>query len=111
MDKPAQYGEMLQDILRESSAGKSSFGDVEVETIFFPDQDHDHAVNVGWNRPRRIHGCLLHADAKESKIGIPPDGTEAVIANQRIAAGVPNRDIVLTSRSPSRGKFTDFAVG
>jgi hypothetical protein len=110
MDKTARYGELIQDILREYSAYKPSYGEVEVETIFLPAQGHYELMSVGWNGQHRIHGCLLHVDVKNGKIWIQHDGTEEGIANRLVAAGVPKEDIVLAFQSPFKRKFSDFAV-
>ncbi len=111
MDKAARYGAMIQEILREYGAYKPSNGEVEVETIFLPDQGHYQLMSVGWNGQHRVHGCQLHVDIKDGKIWIQHDGTEEGIANRLVAAGVPKQDIVLAFQSPFKRRFTDFAVG
>jgi hypothetical protein len=110
MDKAARYGELIQEILREYGAYKPSYGEVEVEKIFLPDQGHYQLMSVGWNGQHRIHGSVLHVDVKNGKIWIQHDGTEEGIANRLVAAGVPRNDIVLAFQSPFKRKFTDFAV-
>jgi hypothetical protein len=111
MDKTARYGELIQEILREYSTHKPSYGEVEVETIFLPAQGHYQLMSVGWHGQHRIHGCPLHVDIKGGKIWIQHDGTEEGIANRLVAAGVPQEDIVLAFQSPFKRKFSDFATG
>ncbi|MGP0062672.1 MAG: XisI protein [Isosphaeraceae bacterium] len=110
MDKAAQDGELVQEILREYSDYRPSYGEIEVEKIFLPDQGHYQLMSVGWNGQHRIHGSVLHVDIKNGKIWIQHDGTEEGIANRLVAAGVPKNDIVLAFQSPFKRRFTDYAV-
>ena len=110
MDRVIDYGELIQEIVREYGNCKPSYGDVEVETIIDPLQGHYQLMTIGWNGQRRIHGCLLHVDIKNGKIWIQHDGTEEGIANRLVAAGVPKDEIVLAFHSPFKRRFTDFAV-
>ena len=111
MDKAARYGELIQDILREYGAYKTSYGEVETELIFDPVKGHYHFTRVGWHDQSRIYGCVLHLDIKDNKIWIQYDGTEDGIANRLVAAGVPKEHIVLAFHSPFMRRFTEFAVG
>ena len=56
MDKTARYGELIEEILREYSAYKPSYGEVEVETIFLPAQGHYQLMSVGWHGQHRHIG-------------------------------------------------------
>lgn len=58
----------------------------------------------------RLHGCLLHLKIQDGKIWIEQDGTENGIANDLIAAGIPQNEIVLGFYSYAARKYTDFAV-
>ena len=111
MDKARRHRELIEELLREYSAYKPSYGEVEVETIFDPVQGHYQLVNVGWHGQSRVHGCVMHIDVKDGKIWIQYDGTEDGIANRLVAAGVPKDEIVLGFQSPFQRKHTEFAVG
>jgi ketopantoate reductase len=111
MDKMKRYGDLVEEILREYGSYKSSYGEVEVETIFLPAQGHYELMRVGWQGQSRIHGSVLHVDIKDGKIWIQHDGTEDGVANRLVEAGVPKDDIVLAFQSPFMRKFTEFAVG
>jgi XisI protein len=111
MDKARRHCELMEDLLREYSAYKPSYGEVEVETIIDPVQGHYQLMNVGWHGQRRVHGCVMHIDVKDGKIWIQHDGTEDGVANRLVAAGVPKDEIVLGFQSPFQRRHTEFAVG
>ncbi len=54
---------------------------------------------------------VIHVDIRDGKIWIQHDGTEEGIANDLMAAGVPQSDIVLGFHPPSERAYTPFAVG
>ncbi|NJO42492.1 MAG: XisI protein [Cyanobacteria bacterium CRU_2_1] len=68
-------------------------------------------VQVGWQNNRRVYGCILHLDIKDGKIWLQHNGTERQVADELVALGVPKQDIVLGFQSPSKRKFTEFAIG
>jgi hypothetical protein len=111
MDKARRHRELIEDLLREYSAFKPSYGEVEVETIIDPVQGHYQLMNVGWHGQRRVHGCVMHIDVKDGKIWIQHDGTEDGVANRLVAAGVPKDEIVLGFQSPFQRRHTEFSVG
>jgi XisI protein len=51
-------------------------------------------MDVGWDKDRRVHGCLVHIDLIDGKIWIQRDGTEDGIAADLERAGIPKEDIV-----------------
>lgn len=67
-------------------------------------------VETGWKNGRRIYGTLLHIDVINGKIWIQQDGTEAGIANELVALGVPKDRIVLGFKSLQRRQITEFAA-
>jgi hypothetical protein len=111
MDKISRHRELIEDLLREYSRYKPSYGEVEIETIIDPIQGYFQLVSVGWNGQERVHGCVLHIDVKDGKIWIQYDGTEEGFANRLVAAGVPKAEIVLGFQSPFQRRHTEFAVG
>ena len=44
--------------------------------IFDTERDHYQIVYAGWKNRRRMYGCVLHLDIKDSKIWVQHDGTE-----------------------------------
>jgi hypothetical protein len=110
MDKLEQYRQYIENILREYSQYKPAYGDVELELILDRERDHYQLMSVGWHGEKRIHGIMLHIDIKNEKIWIQHNGTERGIAQDLLELGVPKQDIVLAFHSPTRRKYTDFAV-
>lgn len=110
MDKLEKYRSYIENILREYSQYKPSYGDVELELLLDRERDHYQLMTVGWHGEKRIHGIMLHIDIKDGKIWIQHNGTERGIAQDLLELGVPKQDIVLAFHSPTRRKYTDFAV-
>lgn len=110
MAKLEQYRAYVKRLIKEYGNHKSSYGEVEVETVFDTERDHYELINVGWNDEERIRGAVLHIDIKNGKIWIQHDGTERGVANDLVEWGVPKDDIVLAFHSPYKRQFTGFAV-
>ncbi|MEL7313461.1 MAG: XisI protein [Cyanobacteria bacterium J06559_3] len=104
------YRQLVQDLLQEYSNIRANNEEVEAEAIFDTQRDRYQVVHVGWSNKRRVYGCVLHLDIKDSKIWIQHDGTEGGIANELVERGVPKHDIVLGFHSPFKRQFTEFAV-
>jgi serine/threonine protein kinase len=104
------YSQIIQDILITHSANDVANG-TEVQLLFDVERHHYQVLNIGWKEQRRIYRVIIHVDIKDKRIWIQRDGTEIVIANELIAAGVPKEDIVLGFQAPYKREFTDFAVG
>ncbi len=110
MDKLEQYRNYIENILKEYSQYKPSYGDVELQLVIDRENNHYQLMTVGWDGEKRIHGMMLHIDIKDGKIWIQHNGTERRIAQDLLDLGVPKQDIVLAFHSPTRRKYTDFAV-
>ncbi|NET74499.1 MAG: XisI protein [Sphaerospermopsis sp. SIO1G2] len=65
---------------------------------------------IGWNNDKYLHATPIHIDMIDGKIWIQYDDTEEGIANDLIAAGIPQEDIILGFRHPRIRPFTNFAV-
>lgn len=111
MDRIAQYRKLIQQILTRHNQTTKSRGNVEHYLVLDQEGDHYQWMTIGWEEDKRIYGCLIHIDIKDSKIWIQYDGTEIGVANQLIELGVPNQDIVLAFQAPYARQYTDFAVG
>lgn len=104
------YGELVQTILSQHS-GNDLDTETEVQLVFDTEREHYQVLHLGWYEQKRVYGCVIHVDLKDGKIGIQRDRTEAGVANELVAAGVPKEDIVLAFKAPYVRQFTDFAVG
>jgi hypothetical protein len=110
MDKLKQYQNYIENIFKEYSQYKPSYGDVELQLLIDRENNHYQLMTVGWNGEKRIHGIMLYIDIKDGKIWLQHNGTERGIAQDLLELGVPKQDIVLAFHSPTRRKYTDFAV-
>jgi hypothetical protein len=109
MDSLSQYREIVQAILSEYSARRST-DEIESQCIFDLQRDHYQIVNVGWENQRRVYGCVIHFDIKNGKIWLQYNGTEIDIAQKLVDQGVPKSDIVLGFQPPYRRPLTEYAA-
>jgi hypothetical protein len=110
MDTLSEYRRTVQEIIRRYAQYKPAHGDVQVEIIFDPANDHYELVYAGWSGIHRIHGSVIHVDIRDGKIWIQHDGTEDGIADELVAAGIPRDHIVLAFKHPELRPYTGFAV-
>ncbi len=110
MDKLEKYRNYVINIINKYASYKPSHGEVEVQTVCDEKNDHYQILNVGWHNNKRIYGCSLHIDIKNSKIWIQHNGTERSIANELTELGVSKEDIVLGFHAPYVRQFTDYAA-
>lgn len=94
-----EYPEIIKGILREYAV-KPSLGDVEPQLVYDDAQGHYLLMHAGWIGHRRIHGPVIHIDIHDNKVWLQHDGTDGVIADQLVAAGIPAEDIVLCFHPP-----------
>ncbi|GAK54208.1 FdxN element excision controlling factor protein [Candidatus Moduliflexus flocculans] len=110
MDKLTTYRNDIRELLQRYQEFASSRDEVETQVITDAEHDHYQLVHVGWQDERRVYGCVFHIDIKDGKIWIQYNGTEWHLAEELVKSGVPKEDIVLGFHSPSRRKFTEYAV-
>ncbi|WP_138506832.1 XisI protein [Nostoc sp. PA-18-2419] len=111
MDKLAQYREIIEKLLRQYAEISSLESDVETQIVLDTEGDHYQLMNVGWKNQRRIYGCFLHIDIKNSKVWLQHNGTEYEVAEELVNLGIPKQDIVIGFHSPFKRQFTDYGVG
>jgi XisI protein len=105
------YQEAIQSLLTDISSQSVSDSGIESQTLFDTIRNHYQVAHVGWHNHHRVYGCVLHIDIKDGKVWVQHNGTERAIADDLMERGVPAQDIVLGFHSPSKRKFTEFAVG
>lgn len=110
MDTRNDERKVIEDVLLEYTKIPYAYGDFHTEAVFDRQRDRYLLVNVGWDKQRRVHGTLVHIDVIDGKIWIQRDGTEAGIATELHAAGIPKERIVLAFRPPEVRKHTEYAV-
>jgi hypothetical protein len=110
MDTLDTYRRLIESILTEHTRIPYAYGDIQQQAVFDCANDHYLLVNVGWDKQKRIHYCLVHVDIINGKFWIQRDGTEYGIARELVDAGVPKEQIVLAFRAPEIRKHTGYAV-
>mgnify|MGYP001559752776 CR=1 FL=1 len=110
MDTLDTYRQIIQDVLSEYVRLRYAYGDIQNETVFDREADRYLVMSIGWQKVKRIHGCLIHIDIISGKVWIQRDGTEDGIADKLIAAGIPKDKIVLGFHTPDVRPYTEFAV-
>lgn len=110
MDTLDDYRQIIRAIL--SPYTHVAYANVDVRNLAAFDGDTDQYVilSEGWNGQRHHHGCLIHIEIRDGKIWVQRDGTEDGIANELVAAGIPETAIVLGFQEPLVRPHTGFAV-
>jgi len=110
MDKLGEYRRIIKNLLNQY-ANKPSHGEINPEIIIDADQNHFELMHIGWDGSRRVHGSVLHIDIIGDEIWIQHDGTSYGIAKDLVAAGIPQKSIVLGFRPPHVRKYTGYGLG
>jgi hypothetical protein len=111
MDKLTRYREIVTKFIRDCTNIKISHGEIDTYPVIDPVGDHYLAVNVGWDRGRRVQGVFLHLDIINEKIWVQFNGTDERVASELVNAGVSKDDIVLGEKPVSLRPLTGYAVG
>lgn len=104
------YQKIIEKVISDYADFLGDDDGVQIELVFDKLRDRYLLVETGWENGRRIYGTLLHIDIINDKIWIQQDGTEAGIANELVALGVPKNRIVLGFKSLQRRQITEFAA-
>ena len=89
----------------------AAHGQIDTEAVIDPVKDHYEVMHVGWDRRRRVHGCVVHIDIRAGKVWVQYDGTSLPVAEELAAAGIPREDIVLAFHPAELRQHTGFAAG
>ena len=100
---------IIKNLIQAYAQFKPSYGDIETEVVFDEINDHYELMHVGWTKQERIHGSVIHIDIRDGRVWLQHDGTNAVIAEELVRAGIPRDQIVLGFRPPELRQYTDFA--
>ena len=125
MDRLEQWRELLEQHLQYHADLPYRYGKVETyvlvsrvkpsafqKGVASPSGNRNHfmLVREGWDGPRRIHGCIVHAEIRNGKIWMHYDGIEDSITEDLVAAGVPKDCIVLAFHPPEVREHTGYAI-
>lgn len=110
MDRLKFYQDTIEKILKDHAAISYSHGDIQQYVIIDADRTHFLLFNEGWDRKKRVHGCVTHVQIIGDKIWIHYDGIEDGITVELVAAGVPKDHIVLAFHPPEVREYTGYAI-
>ena len=110
MDRLVKYRQIVQRLVEEYGGYKPSNGDIQSEAIIDAVRDHYEVVHVGWDGHRRVHGSVIHIDLIDGKVWIQHNGTDRLLAEELVEAGIAAADIILGFHPPHTRKHTGFAV-
>jgi hypothetical protein len=105
-----KYQTIIEKVINDYADFLGGDDGVKIEIVCDRTRDHYLLIETGWENGRRIYGTLLHIDIINGKIWIQQDGTEAGVANELVAIGVPKDRIVLGFKSLQRRQITEFAA-
>jgi XisI protein len=112
MDKLTYYKSIINDLIIDiEKSYLTASNPMQVQLIV--DEAHGQYLlyQNSWQNERRLYGCFLHIEvAKDGKIWLQHDGTDLIIAQSLLDAGIPKEDIVLGFRAPVVRADTGFAV-
>ncbi|MGF1493278.1 MAG: XisI protein [Microcoleaceae cyanobacterium] len=110
MDALEHYRQTIENLLNEYAAIPYAHGEFKTVTVFDHNSDRYLLMNIGWDKKRRDHGCLVHIDIIDGKFWIQQDGTEDGIALDLEEAGIDKEKIVLGFREPELRPCTGYAT-
>ena len=110
MDTVETYRQMIEQLLTRYTKIPYAYGDIESKTLFDQEADRYMLITVGWQGPKRVHGCLIHIDIINGKVWLQRDDTEYRVAEELEKAGIPKQQIVLGFQMPDVRPFTEYAV-
>ena len=111
MDKTDQYRLIVRRLVEEYANQKPSIGEVDSYPMIDAEHDHYIAMQSGWVNRHRVHGAFLHLDIIDGKVWIQFNGTDQLIADELVAAGVPKEDIILGEKPADIRPLTGYGVG
>jgi hypothetical protein len=106
----AQYRQIIEKTFQDYADFLDTDRQIQIELVLDQKRDRYLLVETGWQNGYRIYGTLLHIDIIDQKIWIQHDGTEDGIADELVAAGIPQKQIILAFKSPEIRPYTDFAI-
>lgn len=109
MDKLERYRESIKTILKDYADSMNN-SDIEVKIIFDNENDHYLLLDVGWQKSRRVHSCVLHFDIIDGKIWLQENNTDIEIDRDLEEMGISKKEIVVGFHHPSMREYSDYAV-
>jgi hypothetical protein len=110
MEVIEQWQENLEKTLQYYADLPYPYDDVRTYVVVSQDKNHFFLMHEGWHGDKRIHGIVVHAEIRDSKIWIHYDGIESSITEELVQAGVPKEKIVLAFHPTYLREHTGYAI-
>ena len=110
MDTLDTYRQIIEQVLTPYTRIPYAYGDLQCKAIFDRRADSYMLITLGWNKGKRVHGCLVHIDIIGDKVWLQRDDTDYGIAHELEQAGIPQDHIVLGFQAPNVRPHTAYAV-
>lgn len=99
VEKLERYRTILRQVVQQHAQLGSNTEQPESIPICDSDTDNYLLLDVGWDATGRVHYVVFHLRLIDGKVWIEADGIEYGIAQDLLAAGIPQEDIVMAARS------------
>lgn len=110
MDSLNRFRDVIQAVLEDHAQIPYRYGEVETSVFVDAGRNNFLLMVIGWERHRRVHGCITHVQIIDTKIWIQRDGIEEGITGELVEAGIPKEQIVLGFHPPDVRKYTGYTV-
>ncbi|MEO1743671.1 MAG: XisI protein [Cyanobacteria bacterium J06629_9] len=104
------YDQIVRQVLIEYTLIPYSRGDMHTRLIVDSEAGSYLLITIGWDGPRRIHGCMVHIDIIGGKVWIQRDDTEDGVTPDLESLGISKDNIVLGFQEPSARPYTGYAI-
>ncbi|MEM6318910.1 MAG: element excision factor XisI family protein [Bacteroidota bacterium] len=111
MDKKDQYQRKLKEIMQVLYQELRTEKDDRRNLILDDATGQYLLLSNHWKADVRYYGIVIHLELKpDGKIWLQYDGTDLIVGQYLLDAGIPKSDIVLGFHAPIRRIDTGFAV-
>jgi XisI protein len=112
MDKLEHYRQSIKTLLQQyaDSMNRNPEPIIEAESVFDIEHDRYLLLNVGWQKEKRVHFCILHFDIKDGKIWLQANNTDIEVDKDLEEMGISKQEIVVGFHHPSMREYSDFAI-
>ena len=112
MDKVEEYKAIIKKIMDDiTTIPTVQSYPLQTQKIIDDVNGHYLIYKNGWRESNRIYGCIFHLEVThEGKVWLHHDGTDLLVGQQLIDAGVPKSSMVIGFHEPAMRAWTDFAV-
>ncbi len=112
MEKLEKYQLLVCQLLKNHAMSEknNSNSEIECQLIFDTERDHYQLLDIGWDGLKRVYNCFIHVDIKDNKVWIQRNMTEADLAQDLEAMGIPKEDIILGLHPSYKRPYTGYGV-